>query len=75
MIFGSKDKPRSGILNGILSGFILGIVLEGFLIINNRTAILSLLSVENAPEPIQNIINRSKQEVINVMKIPADCLK
>lgn len=54
---------------GILLGFLLAIVIEGFLILSGHTILTGLLGWKNAPRPIENALNGGRQELIKVLGI------
>lgn len=49
-----------GAAMGILLGFVLALIFEGFLLISGSTALTTILGWENAPEPIQNALDSGK---------------
>lgn len=63
----------SGLGIGLFIGFILAIVLEGFLLIGGKTVITGLLSWKDAPPQIQNILNDGHTRLLEVLSIPKNC--
>lgn len=56
-----------GAVFGIFFGFILALILEGFLLISGRTAITGLLGWKNAPQPIQLTLDAGRGQLIKVL--------
>src|SRR5581483_7523367 len=63
----------SGFGIGLLIGFILAIVLEGFLITGGKTVVTGLLSWKAAPPQIQKILDDGHQRLLDTLNIPASC--
>ncbi len=63
----------SGAGIGLVVGFILALVLEGFLIVGGRTVITAALGWKNAPAPIQNVLTEGHQKLLDALNIPASC--
>lgn len=51
----------------IFWGFMLALVLEGFLILSGRTIFTELLGWENAPKPISTAIDIGREKLVNVL--------
>jgi hypothetical protein len=58
-----------GSLFGIFLGFLLALILEGFLILGGKTALTEILGWKNAPKPISNALNTGRAKLINVLGI------
>lgn len=52
---------------GIFIGFLLALILEGFLIISGRTVLIQLMGWKNPPQVLQNFLEAGKGELINVL--------
>ncbi|SRR5258708_21863460 len=63
----------SGAGIGLVVGFILALVLEGFLIVGGRTVITAALGWKNAPAPIQSVLTEGHQKLLDALNIPASC--
>lgn len=63
------DWSFKGALFGIFFGFLLALILEGFLIIGGRTAITEVLGWKNAPKPLQVAIESGKNKLVKVLGI------
>lgn len=60
-----------GALFGIFFGFLLALILEGFLIIGGRTAMTSVLGWKNAPAPVSIALDAGRNKLIQVLGITA----
>lgn len=60
-----------GALFGIFFGFLLALILEGFLIIGGKTAMTSILGWKNAPAPISIALDAGRSKLIQVLGITA----
>ena len=58
-----------GAIFGIFIGFLLALILEGFLIIGGRTALTELLGWKDAPKPIANALEAGREKLIGVLGI------
>ena len=54
---------------GIFFGFILALVLEGFLIVGGKTALTSVLGWQNPPKPVEMAIEAGREKLIQVLGI------
>lgn len=61
------DWSIKGALFGLFFGFLLALVLEGFLIIGGKTAITQVLGWKDAPKPIANLLEAGRSELIKVL--------
>lgn len=57
---------RGGVF-GIFFGFLLALILEGFLLIGGRTVITELLGWRNAPKPISIALDAGRGKLIQVL--------
>ena len=58
-----------GGLFGIFFGFLLALILEGFLLIGGRTALTEALGWKNAPKPIQIALDSGRSKLGQVLGI------
>lgn len=63
----------SGFGIGLIIGFILAIVLEGFLLIGGKTVITGLLSWKSAPPQVQSILESGHTKLLEVLSVPKSC--
>ncbi len=56
-----------GALFGLFFGFLLALILEGFLIIGGKTAITQVLGWKDAPKPIANLLEVGRDKLIQVL--------
>ncbi len=63
------DWSLKGALFGIFFGFLLALVLEGFLIIGGRTALTGILGWKNPPAPISLALDAGRNKLIQVLGI------
>lgn len=63
----------SGFGIGLALGFILALVLEGFLIVGGKTVLTGLLSWKNAPAPIQRVLDNGHTSLLEVLSVPKSC--
>ncbi len=63
------DYSLKGAVFGIFFGFLLALILEGFLIIGGRTAITSVLGWKNPPKAVANVLDLGKNKLIQVMGV------
>ena len=63
------DWSIKGALFGIFFGFLLALVLEGFLIIGGKTAMIEVLGWENVPQPLAGVLDIGKERLIQVLGI------
>ena len=50
-------------------GFMLALILEGFLILGGRTMLTEILGWQNAPKPIQNALEAGRTRLIAVLGV------
>ena len=58
-----------GAIFGIFFGFLLALILEGFLIVGGRTALTGILGWKNAPAPISIALDAGRNKLIQVLGI------
>jgi hypothetical protein len=63
----------SGAGIGLVVGFLLAIILEGFLIVGGRTVITGMLNWKNAPAPIQSALSVGHEKLLEALSVPASC--
>ena len=56
-------------LSMIFWGFILAVIVEGFLLIGGRTLFTEILGWKNAPKPISTLLDMGRNKVISVLGI------
>jgi len=56
-----------GALFGLFFGFLLALILEGFLIIGGKTAITQVLGWKDAPKPVTSLVEAGRSELIKVL--------
>lgn len=63
------DWSLKGGVFGIFFGFLLALILEGFLLIGGKTAITEVLGWKNPPAPIAHVLDAGRNQLINVLGI------
>lgn len=61
------DWSLKGAIFGLFFGFLLALILEGFLIIGGKTAMTQILGWDKAPKPIANLIETGRGELVKVL--------
>lgn len=61
-----------GALFGIFWGFLLALILEGFLIIGGKTAVIEILGWKHAPKPLLTVLDAGRSKLINVLGVSTD---
>ena len=61
------DWSFKGAAMGVLVGFFLALVVEGFFIVGGSTVLTRTLGWKNAPKPIQTFIDSGRSEFIKVL--------
>jgi len=61
------DSSVKGALFGLFFGFLLALILEGFLIIGGKTAITQVLGWKEAPKPIANLLEIGRDKLVQVL--------
>jgi hypothetical protein len=57
---------------GIFFGFLLALILEGFLLIGGKTVLTEALGWKNPPTPIAHLLDAGRSELINVLGIKTE---
>lgn len=63
------DWSLKGALFGLFFGFLLALILEGFLIIGGKTALTGVLGWKNAPQPVTAALDLGREKLIQVLGI------
>ncbi len=63
------DWSLKGGIFGIFFGFLLALIIEGFLLIGGKTALTEVLGWKNAPAPLANALDAGKGKLIQVLGI------
>lgn len=58
-----------GAIFGLFFGFLLTLVLEGFLIISGKTAFTEIIGWKSAPKPILNVLEAGRNKLVQVMGV------
>jgi hypothetical protein len=56
-------------LSFLFYGFLLALILEGFLIISGKTFIIEALGWKNPPKPISTVLDISRQKLVDVLGV------
>ena len=64
------DWSFKGAIFGLFWGFILALVLEGFLAINGQTVLTKMLGWKTAPKPISNLLDMGRAKVSAIICKP-----
>jgi hypothetical protein len=59
---------KGGIV-GVFFGFLLALIIEGFLLIGGKTALTEILGWKNAPAPVAQALDAGRDKLINVLGI------
>lgn len=65
----TADWSLKGAVFGVFFGFLLALILEGFLIIGGRTALTSVLGWENPPPQLATVLDAGKAKLVQVLGI------
>jgi hypothetical protein len=63
------DWSLKGGVIGIFFGFLLALILEGFLLIGGKTALTEVLGWKNAPAPLAHVLDAGRSQLIDVLGI------
>lgn len=63
-----KWSMKGGLI-GLFFGFLLTLLLEGFLLISGRTAITEVLGWRNAPKPIKTALDLGRSKLVDVLGV------
>ena len=66
------DFSLRGAVFGIFFGFLLALIIEGFLVIGGRTALTSVLGWKNPPPFIASALDTGKSKLIQVLGITTE---
>lgn len=58
-----------GFVPQLLIGFVLALVLEGFLILGGKSLLTSILGWDNAPKPISTALDIGRTKLVNVLGV------
>lgn len=61
------DWSFKGAAMGVLVGFVLALVIEGFFIVGGSTFLTRTLGWKNAPKPVQNVLDAGRAQFIKVL--------
>lgn len=61
------DWSVKGSLFGLFLGFLLALILEGFLVIGGRTAVTEILGWKNPPKPVLTALEWGRNRVVKVL--------
>ena len=61
------DWSVKGAVFGLFFGFLLALVLEGFLIVGGKTAITQVLGWKNPPKPLASVLDLGRSKLIQVL--------
>ena len=56
-----------GSLSFLFYGFLLALIVEGFLVLNGRTLLTQVLGWQNAPKPIGTALDVGRQKLVDVL--------
>ena len=62
-----------GSIFGLFLGFLLALILEGFLLLGGKTALTSLLGWKNPPKAVSGVLENGREKLINVLGINSEC--
>lgn len=62
----SVSKPA---VSFIFYGFLLALIVEGFLILSGRTLFTEVLGWKNAPKPISTVLDIGRNKLVNVLGV------
>lgn len=65
------DWSLKGGIVGIFFGFLLALILEGFLLIGGKTALTEVLGWKNPPAPLAQVLDAGRSQLIQVLGITA----
>jgi hypothetical protein len=54
---------------GVFLGFLLALILEGFLLVGGRTVLTDVLGWKTAPKPISNALDAGRSQLISVLGV------
>lgn len=66
------DWSVKGAIFGIFFGFLLALILEGFLIIGGKTAVTELLGWKQPPKPIADLLEIGRVKLVQVLGVSSE---
>lgn len=57
------DWSLKGGVAGVIFGFVLALILEGFLLVGGKTILIDVLGWKNAPKPISIVLDAGRDKV------------
>jgi hypothetical protein len=63
------DWSLKGGIIGIFFGFLLALILEGFLLIGGKTALTEVLGWKNPPAPLAQVLDAGRSKLIQVLGV------
>jgi hypothetical protein len=63
------DWSLKGGIIGIFFGFLLALILEGFLLIGGKTALTEVLGWKNPPAPLAQVLDAGRTQLIQVLGV------
>lgn len=63
------DWSLKGAVFGIFIGFLIALVLEGFLIIGGKTVVTEILGWKDAPKPVVNALDAGRDKLVKVLGV------
>jgi hypothetical protein len=63
------DWSLKGGIFGVFFGFILALILEGFLLVGGKTALIEVLGWKNPPKPLAQVLDAGKSQLIKVLGV------
>jgi hypothetical protein len=66
------DWSLKGGIVGIFFGFLLALILEGFLLIGGKTAITEVLGWKNPPAPLAQVLDAGRTQLIRVLGVKTE---
>ena len=63
------DWSLKGGVIGIFFGFLLALILEGFLLIGGKTALTEVLGWKNPPAPLAQVLDAGRSKLIQVLGV------
>ena len=58
-----------GIIPGIMVGFVLAFILEGFLLISGKTLLAEVFGWKSPPKPLANFIDVGREQLVSVLGV------
>jgi hypothetical protein len=66
------ERSFQGGIVGLFFGFLLALILEGFLLIGGKTALTEVIGWKNAPKPISVALDLGRSKLIQVLGISTE---